>query len=206
MSDDDTRGPLGQAVETLVYAPIGLFFEAPTLVPKLVEQGKVHARNARLFGKFAVEQGQGELRKRLSAFEHQASEVLRAFGVTGGNARRDEPGPPGAGSAADGDAGPGAASAAGSGAGAAASATASTGAGAGSATAAPAGDGGAAAEPAAPTAGELAITDYDSLSASQVVTRLAGLSGDELEAVRRYEAAHRGRKTILNKIAQLQAG
>jgi hypothetical protein len=56
-----------------------------------------------------------------------------------------------------------------------------------------------------PAVGELAITDYDSLSASQVVTRLAGLSGDELEAVRRYEVAHRGRKTILNKIAQLQA-
>jgi hypothetical protein len=36
------------------------------------------------------------------------------------------------------------------------------------------------------------------------VTRLEGLSPDELEAVRAYEAAHRGRKTILNKVAQLQ--
>jgi hypothetical protein len=51
----------------------------------------------------------------------------------------------------------------------------------------------------------LAIPDYDSLSASQVVPRLAGLAGDELEAVRTYEAAHRGRKTILSKVAQLQA-
>ena len=32
-----------------------------------------------------------------------------------------------------------------------------------------------------------------------------GLTPDELEAVRRYESEHRGRKTILNKIAQLQA-
>ncbi len=55
-----------------------------------------------------------------------------------------------------------------------------------------------------PGAAELAITDYDSLSASQVVPRLDGLSGDELAAVREYEAAHRGRKTILSKIAQLQ--
>jgi hypothetical protein len=36
------------------------------------------------------------------------------------------------------------------------------------------------------------------------VTRLDGLGTDELEAVRAYEIAHRGRKTILNKVAQLQ--
>jgi hypothetical protein len=57
----------------------------------------------------------------------------------------------------------------------------------------------------APPASSLGITDYDVLSASQVVPRLPGLSADELDAVRRYEAAHRGRKTILAKIAQLQA-
>jgi hypothetical protein len=55
-----------------------------------------------------------------------------------------------------------------------------------------------------PGAAELAITDYDSLSASQVVPRLEGLSDAELASVREYEAAHRGRKTILSKIAQLQ--
>ncbi|MGH9211772.1 MAG: hypothetical protein ACRD2C_13965 [Acidimicrobiales bacterium] len=56
---------------------------------------------------------------------------------------------------------------------------------------------------AAPEASTLAIPDYDSLSASQVVNRLPSLTPDELEAVRAYEAAHRGRKTILNKAAQL---
>lgn len=60
------------------------------------------------------------------------------------------------------------------------------------------------AEPAGP-ATALAIPDYDGLSASHVVNRLAGLSAEELDAVRRYEAAHRGRKTILSKVAQLQA-
>lgn len=63
----------------------------------------------------------------------------------------------------------------------------------------------AATEPPFP-AEQLAIPDYDALSASQVVPRLAGLSADELEQVRQYEAGTRGRKTILNKIAQLQAG
>lgn len=52
---------------------------------------------------------------------------------------------------------------------------------------------------------ELAIPGYDSLSASQVVQRLTGLSRPELEAVRAYEVAGRGRKTILTKVAQLQA-
>ena len=56
----------------------------------------------------------------------------------------------------------------------------------------------------APAVGTLAIPDYESLSASQVVPRLEGLANAELDAVRGYEAAHRGRKTILNKIAQLQ--
>jgi hypothetical protein len=37
------------------------------------------------------------------------------------------------------------------------------------------------------------------------VNRLAGLTATELEAVRSYEAAHRGRKTILSKVAQLQS-
>lgn len=51
---------------------------------------------------------------------------------------------------------------------------------------------------------DLAIADYDSLAASQVIPRLAGLAPAELDAVRAYEAAHRGRKTILGKVAQLQ--
>ena len=50
----------------------------------------------------------------------------------------------------------------------------------------------------------LAIPDYDSLSASQVVPRLAGLTTEELEAVRLYEASHRARRTILGRVAQLQ--
>ena len=55
-----------------------------------------------------------------------------------------------------------------------------------------------------PDGDSLGITDYDALSASQVVPRLDGLGPAELDAVRRYEQANRGRKTILSKIAQLQ--
>ena len=49
-----------------------------------------------------------------------------------------------------------------------------------------------------------AIPDYDALAASQVVPRLQGLDREELSAVERYEAATRGRRTILNRVAQLQ--
>jgi hypothetical protein len=52
---------------------------------------------------------------------------------------------------------------------------------------------------------DLAIPSYDSLAASQVVPRLGGLTSIELEAVRRYELAHRGRRTVLGKIALLQS-
>ncbi len=52
---------------------------------------------------------------------------------------------------------------------------------------------------------ELPIADYDSLAASQVIPRLAGLSATELAAVGAYEQSHRGRKTILGKITQLGA-
>lgn len=69
---------------------------------------------------------------------------------------------------------------------------------------------GKAAPPAAPaepkpTGEHLAIPGYDTLSASQVVQRLPGLSNEELAAVRAYEESTRGRRTILTKIGQLQA-
>ena len=176
MTENDDRTPADQLADLLVYAPIGLFFEAPTLLPKLAEQGRVHTRNARLFGQFAVRQGEAEVRRRLAGFEEQTTGLLRALGVLPGD---DDDG---------GDAG-----------GADAPATE---------RAAVRSDRSRVAvlEPTepGPDVADLAITDYDSLSASQVVTRLPGLTLDELEAVRAYEVAHRGRKTILNKIVQLQ--
>lgn len=49
----------------------------------------------------------------------------------------------------------------------------------------------------------LGIPGYDSLSASQVVQRLGGLSVTELQAIRDHEQAHRHRRTILNRVEQL---
>jgi hypothetical protein len=178
---DEERTPIDglveAAVDLFVYAPIGLFFEAPSLLPKLAEQGRVHANNARLFGQFAVRHGEAEVRRRVAGVEAQAEGLLRMFGLLPDDeAPAREPSVPRPGVVE------------------------------GSRVVGPhtppeAGNGQV---PAAPAVGSLAIPDYDSLSASQVVTRLEGLSADELEAVRAYESAHRGRKTILNKVAQLQ--
>jgi hypothetical protein len=50
---------------------------------------------------------------------------------------------------------------------------------------------------------DLAIPAYDTLSASQVVKRLTGLSRDELLEVADHERANRHRATILNRAEQL---
>jgi hypothetical protein len=207
--DDESKGPIGQAIDVLVYAPIGLFFEGSTVLQKLVEDGKGHARGARVFGEFAVKQGRAELGRRLSSFEEQAGEVLRTLGVLPDDDATGPGSPPPPGTGARSAGGPPAARRSAT---SSSTSTSSSTAGAGGTTAstgvhgATANGNGAAPAPAddAPAVHELAITDYDSLSASQVVVRLEGLAVDELEAVRAYESAHRGRKTILNKVAQLQ--
>jgi hypothetical protein len=72
-------------------------------------------------------------------------------------------------------------------------------------------DAGVDAEPAAPSRStaareSLPIDGYESLAASQVVARLGSLGADELDAVEAFERAHRNRRTVLGRIAQLRVG
>src|SRR3954454_483873 len=53
--------------------------------------------------------------------------------------------------------------------------------------------------------GDLPLADYDSLAAAQILPLLVGLTAQELDAVRRYELAHRARMTVLGKIEQLSS-
>ena len=170
-----------QAADLLLFAPIGFVTEVRKLLPSLAERGRAQVQMARMIGQFAVKQGQVEATKRVG----QAAELAGELGLS---PRRPAP--------------------------SATSAPRPTPPVAAPAPAAPA-------KPARPTKAtkatqpaarppvdsvdaKLAIADYDSLAASQVVPRLAGLDHRQLEAVRRYETAHRGRKTILGRIAQLQ--
>lgn len=163
MTDD--KRPVEQAVELVLYAPLGFALEARRLLPSFVERGKQQVKLAKLIGRFAVAQGQSEAQVRLGKAQEQADAILAEFGLRppdGGVAVRTDP---------------------------------------------PRTTVVAAPTPSARSsaaAADLAIADYDSLAASQVIPRLAGLETGELDAVRRYEAAHRGRKTILGKVAQLQ--
>lgn len=174
MSQD--RSPLDQAIELLVFAPVGLAISAREALPALIERGRQQvsgqATMAKMVGQFAVKEGQKRASRVVDDVRQQATTVIdQLVGDSDQMVPRDN----------------------------------------GSAPSAPAASPPrpAAAPPVRQSSGEasaeLAITDYDSLAASQVVPRLSGLTADELELVRAYEAAHRGRKTILSRVAQLQS-
>lgn len=181
------RTPLDRLLDLVVYAPLGLVLRAREELPALSEHGRQkfdsQANLARMVGRMAVAQGR-----------------RKAESLLFGSDRRE---PPGASDAAPSADRPG--------------------------RAVPVHDLGrepevplpviateVLPEPApgtevqpgggpSPDEADLPIPGYDSLSASQVVQRLPGLSADELEAVRSYEAARRGRKTVLLRVAQLRA-
>ena len=140
---------------------------------------------ARVVGHFAVHQGQREAAKLL----RQATERLAGLATAADNRKSQGPSPSSTGT-------PG-------GAARAPARGPASGANAGPSTVPASGP---KPGPAAPAAASLAIPGYDSLSAPQVVQRLDGLSVAELEAVGAYEAATRGRKTILSRVGQLQSG
>jgi len=180
---DEKKTPLEEVVDLFLYAPLGLALTARDSLPDLVAKGKQQFTSqttlARMMGQFAVAEGEKELRKRVADLTDTLSGLglLPSTSPAPAAAAPTVPAPPPEVVVEE--------------------------------PAAPAPHtNGKAAVPSgpAPTSGDLAIPGYDTLSASQVVQRLAGLAADELEAVRLYETATRGRRTILSKVAQLQAG
>lgn len=206
MSDD--KNPLEQAVDqamdTFVYAPIGLIFDGPALFPKLVEKGRIQVQVARMMGQMAVQMGQSEAEKRVGKAGGQLRDSLAAAGlVPQGQAPKPEPEPePTVDTPAATEPAPKPATAKNA---TAKKSTPKKSAAKKSTPKKSAAKKSAASKTAAsPSAASLGIADYDSLSASQVVTRLRGLAPTDLDALRAYESATRARKTILNKITQLQ--
>jgi hypothetical protein len=53
------------------------------------------------------------------------------------------------------------------------------------------------------SADDLALPDYDTLPAIDIVAKLETLSVDEREAIATYESSNRQRRTVLGKLAQL---
>jgi hypothetical protein len=188
----DHKRPLDKLLDVVVFAPIGLALNVEEMVDQMATRGRQSVNAARFIGRMAVTQGRTEVDKALVRLQDQAAGVLDQLGaMAGGSGTSPSPPPPKTPTTfsevvaeAEPDRGTRGPS---DGSNGSATATAIS----------------SAEDDAAVNA---AIPDFDSLAASQVVPRLAGLASDDLEAVRRYEAAHRGRKTILHRIAQLQQG
>jgi hypothetical protein len=182
--DDDTGDrPLNERIlDVLVFVPAGIATSVVEELPKLAALGRerleVRVSSARSVGEFVVKASHDELRRRSERLLHrgQPASGTPAPSETEGPVR-PAPGPTG---------------------------VVPDPSSVGSVpTAAPA--------PATPTTGNghvppvatLAIPGFDTLSASQVVQRLDGLTRGELVAVRAYESSTRGRRTILSRVDQL---
>ena len=187
MSEADDRRPektpieqaVDHALDLFVYAPIGVLFEGASLLPDLIAKGKGHVATARVMGHFAVQAAQQSAESAATKLQDQAAGVIDFVSSSVTPLTSEPPTEPPTEPAPS-------------------PSTRVTSAAAKASKAA------TTAASNAVAAAKLAIPDYDGLSASQVVNRLAGLSPIELENVQLYEAAHRGRKTILSKVAQLQ--
>jgi hypothetical protein len=213
---------LEQALDVCLYAPVGLAIAVTEELPQLIDKGRTRVNSqlamAKMVGSFAVAQGQREaervVRQATSRMPEGAPFVAHAARGAGRAGDVDEApwAPPhGEPEPTNGDGVTPASPVDGTGVTPMANDSADS---AGAVTRVPQSGPvpGVVTSPSAPSAatpagdaGALAIPGYDALSASHVVQRLGGLAADELEAVRTYEAATRGRRTILNRIAQLQA-
>ncbi len=196
MTTRDER--VGRALDVLVYAPLGLGLWlrdlAPSVLDTLVSRGRAevdrrqeqaqqHVTTARSMGEVALAFGLPKLRSRaerqVRTVRAQADRLVGSVGNLAGGARSNGTAP-------------------------AASPATPPPRHAPAPDAAPVVDDPAApAEPRSASSAHLPIPGYDALSASQVVERLAGLTADDLAAVRDYESANRNRRTILGKIDQL---
>lgn len=174
-----------RCLDLFVYFPTGLAMTLAEELPRLTERGREHlgvrVNSARVVGQFAVKVGTNELKKRSDGLRQTGgASSSRAGGPTVSAAPnrpprlRTIPYPPD--------------------------------------RPAPGATPPAASPPAAPAppvdahipdVASLAIPGFDTLSASQVVQRLDGLSRSELVAVRAYETSGRGRRTILSRVDQL---
>lgn len=183
------KNPIDQALDVFVYAPLGFLFSARETVPQLAEKGRQYVAAARAMGEFALGQGKEQAERAVRQAGDQAGQTLSVVGnLTGRRPGTSRPSPVPAPRAT---APPPPPPPAPEGAVARAEARA---------------DAGGNGRVAGPSAESLAIPGYDTLSASQVVQRLGGLSADELESVRAYEESGRKRKTILARVEQLQSG
>ena len=186
---DDDIPLVERIIDDIVFRPFEVAAQLATAPPreigKRVRQARSDVRAARVLGKLAVDHGvrrlRAELADRLDRPEPRRSESGRGGGTrrhsTAGAGHRRGP----AGAATD--------------AGRTPAATAS-----GEVDGDSRSDVGA----PAPDVDQLALPDYDSLSAADINRLLGGLDRGERDAVEAYELANRHRRTVLGKLDQLR--
>jgi hypothetical protein len=176
---DDEPTVSQRLIDVLVFAPAGLMVTAIEEFPRLVERGRARVTgqvtSARSVGSFVVATGRSQLHKRAEELRKSRNGAGETLTAEPESTPSSPPSPAPFVRAAS-----------------TPSRSASP------ASAAPEVD--ATADLAS---SPLAIPGFDTLSASQVVQRLDGLTADELRAVRAHETGHRGRRTILNRVEQL---
>jgi hypothetical protein len=199
--DDSGDRPLNERIlDLLVFVPAGIATSVVEEIPKLAVRGREHLEvrvsSARSIGEFVVKAGHDELRRRSERLLHRTRPVS------------DAPAPPETGGTVPPPARPTAAPADPSPTGSVPNPTN---------VITPTTPATTVTTPTAPTTptprttgnghvppvATLAIPGFDTLSASQVVQRLDGLTRGELVAVRAYESSTRGRRTILSRVDQL---
>jgi hypothetical protein len=163
-------------LDVFVYAPIGFLLDARELVPQLASRGRAQVELLKVGAKLVAAKGRFDADRKLAARRSTESEPAPATANGGVRPARPKPAtaPP------------------------AESRTSTR----RTAPTRPKAQPTPAAK--APRADQLAIHSYDTLSASQIVPRLATLSPDDLALIARYETANRGRRTILNRVEQLR--
>ncbi len=196
---DRTEEPSGEvplserALDLLVFVPAGIVASLVEEIPKLTERGRsllgVRVSSARAVGEFAFKAGHRELRRRSDGLRQKGADPVPT------PAERPEArypirtiprNPPPRNPTRTGAAPPPAPAPV-----------------PGPSVAPGPGTPAATANGHVPEVGSLAIPGFDTLSASQVVQRLDGLTRTELVSVRAYETATRRRRTILSRVDQL---
>lgn len=201
MTEQAEDNPLEQLIELFVYAPIGMLYEYPEVLPRLIKKGRSQVQLAKFFGQMAARQRGASIpgsaiagAETAGAAGAQAADVvakvaarfITELGAQVGLAPSEPD--PGSQVAAQRTGSP------------SEPPSTTNGAPAGK----PAGSDAVPPVDSSPTkTARLPIAGYDDLTAKEIIGLLEDLTQDQLRRVRSHETANRNRKTVLAKIDRL---
>jgi hypothetical protein len=172
--DDETPPGVNQLLDMFIYAPIGMLYEYPEVLPQLVKKGKSQVQLAKVMGEFAIRKGQADPAAFASEGFASAGGAIAKLITELGEMFAESQGSNGAGERRSGSTSESAAI----------EAKASV------------------VSPNKPTS-RLPIANYDKLTAREIVGLLSDITPAQRARVRAHETQNRARKTVLSKLDQL---